>query len=170
MTELPPELSAYRPCVGIALFNRQGAVFLGRRRGLAADEKYAWQMPQGGIDPGEDSTAAAARELREETNVRSVEFLAEAREWLVYDLPQPMLRKSWRNRYRGQAQKWIAFRFTGDENEINIETPDDGAKPEFSEWRWEKLESVADLVVPFKRAVYRDVVKLFKRYAVGGIK
>ncbi|WP_342363523.1 RNA pyrophosphohydrolase [Terrarubrum flagellatum] len=166
---LPPELADYRACVGIALFNHEGDVFIGRRRGLAADEKYAWQMPQGGIDEGETPREAAARELREETNVASAEFLAEAPRWLAYDLPKPMLRKSWRNRYRGQAQKWIAFRFVGDEGEINIETPDGGEKPEFSHWRWEKLEATVDLVVPFKRAVYRDVAKLFKRHTRGDL-
>lgn len=158
-------MSAYRPCVGIALFNGAGKVFIGRRLGLAPDERYAWQMPQGGIDADEDPRAAAARELREETNISSVEFLAEAPRWLTYDLPRPMLRKSWKGRFRGQAQKWIAFRFAGDEAEINIATPDHGAKPEFAEWRWERLDAVADLVVPFKRQVYRDVVKLFAPYA-----
>lgn len=162
---LPADLSAYRPCVGIALFNPSGRIFMGRRLGLGRREKYAWQMPQGGIDGDEEPLAAAARELREETNVSSVEFLAEAPEWLVYDLPQPMLRKSWKGRFRGQAQKWIAFRFVGDEREIDIDTPDHGAKPEFAEWRWERLDAAPDLVVPFKRQVYRDVAKLFAPYA-----
>ncbi len=165
MTDLPAHLSAYRPCVGIALFNRAGRVFIGRRKGLADDEAYAWQMPQGGIDRGEDVRAAAARELREETNVVSVDFLAESAEWLTYDLPAPMLRKTWRNRYRGQAQKWIAYRFTGADGEIDIHRPAGGEKPEFSAWRWERLDAVADLVVPFKQPVYRDVVKLFAEFA-----
>ena len=165
MTKPPPEFSAYRPCVGIALFNRSGEVFIGRRLGLAADERYAWQMPQGGIDAGEEIIAAAKRELREETNVRSVELLEEAPRWLIYDLPQPVARKSWRNRFRGQAQKWVAFRFVGDESEINIEAPDNGVKPEFAAWRWENLDAVADLVVPFKRSVYRDVTQLFAAHA-----
>ena len=167
MSDLPANLSDYRPCVGIALFNRAGFVFIGRRRGLPPHEAYAWQMPQGGIDRGEDVRQAAARELREETSVASIEFLAEAPDWLVYDLPKSMLRKSWRNRYRGQAQKWIAFRFTGRDGEVNILRPAGGEKPEFSDWRWEKLSAVADLVVPFKQQVYRDVVKLFAPYAKG---
>jgi putative (di)nucleoside polyphosphate hydrolase len=162
----PPDFSAYRPCVGIALFNSAGLVFAGRRRGLDPADPYAWQMPQGGIDRGETPREAAARELREETNVVSAEFLAEAPDWLVYDLPEQMLRRSWRNRYRGQAQKWIALRFVGDESEIDIATPAGGEKPEFSAWRWEKLAALPDLIVPFKQAVYRDVARLFAGYAV----
>lgn len=165
MAPSAPDRSAYRPCVGIALFDRQGRVFAGRRRGLKPDEEFAWQMPQGGIDRGESARAAAARELREETNIVSVDFLAEAPDWLLYDLPGPMLRKSWRNRYRGQAQKWIAFRFTGRDSEIDIERPAGGEKPEFSAWRWERLDRLPALVVPFKRAVYEDVVKLFAPFA-----
>ena len=114
----------YRPCVGVMLVNAQGLVFIGRRRNKRQPEHVApgheWQMPQGGIDPGEQPYAAALRELREETNVRSVELIAEAPDWYSYDLPQDVAKKAWRGGYRGQTQKWFALRFTGHESEIDI--------------------------------------------------
>lgn len=158
----------YRPCVGIALFNRQGQVWTGRRVGVretidAADEPiFAWQMPQGGIDKGEDPYKAALRELYEETNVQSVTLLAEAQEWFSYDLDKSIIRKGWRGKYRGQTQKWFALQFTGDESEINVVTPANGAHPaEFSDWQWRELEETPDLIVPFKRRVYQQVVLEF---------
>lgn len=160
---------AYRPCVGIALFNAEGLVFIGRRRSKRSNDQatagYEWQMPQGGIDLGELPRAAALRELREETSVSSVSFLAEAPHWLTYDLPVDVTRKAWRGRYKGQTQKWFAFRFEGDEREINILKPDGGYKPEFDAWRWERIERLPELIIPFKRQVYEDVVSQFRPFA-----
>ena len=160
----------YRPCVGVMLLNREGLVFVGRRRSDAGSEHvadgYAWQMPQGGIDPGEDPYVAALRELYEETNVRSVTLLAEAPQWYAYDLPSVVAGRAWRGRYRGQTQKWFALRFTGDDSEIDIANPGGGGHdPEFIDWRWEPMKNLPALVVPFKRAVYERVVKEFASWA-----
>jgi putative (di)nucleoside polyphosphate hydrolase len=161
--------SSYRPCVGIALFNAEGLVFIGRRRSKRAVDPaalgYEWQMPQGGINAGEMPRAAALRELREETGVSSVSFLAEAPHWLTYDLPNDLTRRSWKGRYKGQMQKWFAFRFEGDEREINIALPEGGLKPEFDAWRWEKIERLPALIIPFKREVYESVVRTFSPLA-----
>lgn len=164
MEELP-----YRPCVGVMLINPQGLVFVGRRRAEggadAREGSYAWQMPQGGIDPGEDPYAAAVRELYEETGVRSVELLAEAPDWYSYDLPAVVAGRAWKGRYRGQTQKWFAFRFTGDEAEIDIGRPGGGHKPEFDEWRWERMLRLPELIIPFKRPVYERVIADFRHLA-----
>ena len=118
-------------------------------------------MPQGGIDEGEDPLAAAQRELYEETNVRAATLLAEAPEWLAYDLPEEALSR-FGGRYRGQTQKWFLFRFEGEDAEIDIHHPAGGAhKPEFADWRWERFEALPDLVVPFKRDIYVRVAALF---------
>jgi putative (di)nucleoside polyphosphate hydrolase len=148
------------------LLNREGRVFLGRRRSEAGPEHvsngYAWQMPQGGIDPGEDAYAAALRELYEETNVRSVALLAEAPDWYAYDLPAVVAGRAWKGRYRGQTQKWFAFRFIGSEDEIDISHPGGGRhKPEFDAWRWENMDRLTELIIPFKRPVYEKVVEAF---------
>ena len=159
----------YRPCVGVALINRDGAAFIGHRKRDDAEivGPHAWQMPQGGIDPGEAPIAAARRELYEETNVVSAEFVAEAPDWLSYDLPVRATGR-WRGVYRGQTQKWFLFRFTGDESEIDVDHPAGGAHAaEFDAWRWERLEKIPELVVPFKRAVYEEVVALFAPLAAG---
>ena len=159
----------YRPCVGIALFNRAGLVFVGRRKVGSKDGslRHAWQMPQGGIDEGEAAKDAALRELYEETNVRSVEPLAESADWLSYEIPTPLAGLAWKGRYVGQRQKWHAFRFTGEESEIDVEHPAGGEhKPEFGAWRWERLERVPKLIVPFKRAVYEKIAKEFARFAM----
>ncbi len=144
------------------LVNAQGLVFVGRRRNKRQPEHvapgYEWQMPQGGIDPGEDPYAAALRELHEETNVRSVEKIAEAPDWYSYDLPQDVAKKAWRGGYRGQTQKWFALRFTGDDSEIDIHDPGPGHKPEFDAWRWEDVSRLPELIIPFKRQVYEQVV------------
>lgn len=164
-----PETLPYRPCVGVALFNAVGQVFIGERRGGSEHSHVtrAWQMPQGGIDPGEEPFAAAKRELHEETSVASVELIAEAPEWFVYDLPPELLGVAWKGRYRGQRQKWFAFRFLGRESEIDVLSPPDGHKPEFASWRWEALERLPDLVVPFKRPVYEQVVAAFRDVGAG---
>jgi putative (di)nucleoside polyphosphate hydrolase len=160
-------LSVYRPCVGVAVFNREGCVFVGRRRvGANANLRHAWQMPQGGIDAGEEPLEAARRELYEETNIRSVALLGAFEEWLSYDIPTPLAGLAWKGRYRGQRQKWFAFRFLGEDSEIDVERPGGGIhKPEFGMWRWERLERVPSLIVPFKREVYQRVAQEFARFA-----
>jgi len=157
----------YRPCVGIALFDAQGRVFIGRRLREEGAERpsHEWQMPQGGIDPGEDPRTAVLRELYEETSVTSVAVLAEASDWLSYDLPADNTTR-WKGKYIGQTQKWFALRFTGKDSEIDIARPGGGAhRPEFEEWRWENLATLPELIVPFKRAVYEDVVRQFAPFA-----
>lgn len=156
----------YRPSVGVALFNQEGMVFLGRRKKRRVASKdsvgHEWQMPQGGIDKGETPRAAALRELYEETNVASVSLLAEAPQWLSYDLPPDVAVNRWRGRFRGQRQKWFAFRFEGQDSEIDIDRPAKGAHPpEFDAWRWERIEELPALVIPFKRQVYEVVVATF---------
>ncbi len=160
----------YRPCVGLTLINREGLVFLGRRRREAGpehvDDEHAWQMPQGGIDPGEEPYGAALRELHEETSVRSVELLAEAPDWYSYDLPAAVAGRAWRGRYRGQTQRWFALRFTGPDDEIDIIRPGGGRhKAEFDAWRWERLERLPGLIIPFKRPVYEKVAAAFAHLA-----
>jgi putative (di)nucleoside polyphosphate hydrolase len=161
----------YRSCVGVMLLNKEGLVFIGRRHSDSDNvpDGYAWQMPQGGIDPGEDPYQAALRELYEETSVRSVSLLAEAPEWYAYDLPTMVAGRAWRGRYRGQNQKWFAFRFEGDDSEINIRQPGGGHhRPEFDEWRWEEMHRLPELIIPFKRSVYENVVKAFGSLAPQG--
>ena len=164
MAQLP-----YRPCAGVALFNREGRVFIGRRPQQAGPEhvqgQYAWQMPQGGIDAGEEPLLAARRELFEETNIRSVRLLMEAPEWYSYDLPAEILGETWKGRYRGQTQKWFAFRFEGDEREIAINPPPGGHTAEFDRWDWKPMIDLPELIVPFKRQVYEQVVAAFRHLA-----
>ncbi|MBK8008970.1 MAG: RNA pyrophosphohydrolase [Rhizobiales bacterium] len=158
----------YRPCVGLAVFNAQGKVFVGRRLGGPehVDNEHEWQMPQGGIDDGEAPYEAALRELYEETSIRSIRRLGETEGWLKYDIPRDIAGEAWKGKYRGQKQKWYALRFTGHENEINITTPGGGGhKPEFAEWRWDTLANTPDLIVPFKRGVYEDVVRAFGEFS-----
>ena len=157
----------YRPCVGVMVLNRAGYVFVGRRSNGPehVDPTHAWQMPQGGIDPGEDPWGAALRELYEETNIRSVERLGETRDWLTYDIPPEIIGQAWKGKYRGQRQKWFALRFTGDEREIDVTHPAGGHEPEFLDWRWEPMQNLPALVVPFKRQVYEQVVAEFSRFA-----
>jgi putative (di)nucleoside polyphosphate hydrolase len=156
----------YRACVGVMVLNASGLAFLGRRIDGPEhiDRIHIWQMPQGGVDPGEDPWPAALRELYEETNIRSVEKLGEMEEWLVYDIPPEILAKAWRGRYRGQKQKWFAVRFNGDESEIDVVHPGNGHKPEFSAWRWEPMQNLPELIVPFKRQVYQRVVDEFAKF------
>jgi putative (di)nucleoside polyphosphate hydrolase len=157
----------YRDCVGVAVFNAAGRVFIGRRKvdpllEDASEITAPWQMPQGGIDKGEDPHAAAVRELYEETSIRSIELIAEAPDWIYYDLPDSSLGIALKGKYRGQRQRWFAFRFIGPESEIDVEHPGDGSAPaEFDIWRWEALERLPDLIVPFKRDAYLEVVAAF---------
>ena len=158
----------YRDCVGVAVFNAHGNVFLGHRKpegdpDQSAKQGFAWQMPQGGVDKGEDPLRAALRELYEETNIASVSLLAEAPEWIYYDLPDELVGVAWKGKYRGQRQRWFAFAFTGPDSEIDVTHPGGGKfKPEFSTWRWEKLSRAPSLIVPFKRPAYEQVVEAFR--------
>ena len=158
----PSGTSAYRPCVGILLLNAAGLVWIGRRFDKANEEGKGlwWQMPQGGIDKGEEPRDAALRELAEETAITSAEVIAEAPRWYNYDLPDHLRGKSWNGKYRGQTQKWFALRFTGEDSEIDLAPP--GHKQEFDAWRWAKMEDVAALVVAFKRPVYEQVIAAFR--------
>ena len=158
----------YRPNVGLAIFSKKGHVLLGRRAGVRKDEnRYAWQMPQGGIDRGETPGEAAIRELHEETGLLSkhVELLEEIEPWLFYDFP-PELKAKLSGPFYGQRQKWFAFRFKGRDADVRL----DAHSPEFSDWRWAALESAPGLVIPFKRATYEEVARRFKKYTVGASK
>jgi putative (di)nucleoside polyphosphate hydrolase len=165
----PTPHPGYRVCVGVMLLNMRGEVFVGRRRDKKKREHvapgYEWQMPQGGVDPGEPPLQAARRELYEETNVRSADLVAEAPAWFAYDLPGDVAKDAWRGRYRGQTQKWFALRFTGAEGEIDVAAPA-GHKPEFDAWRWARLDELPGLIIPFKRPVYERVVEAFRALAV----
>jgi len=165
---MPPfESLPYRPCAGMMVLNRAGLVFIGRRSSGPEhiDATHVWQMPQGGIDRGEDPYNGALRELYEETNISSVEKLGEIAEWLVYDLPREIVGQAWKGKFRGQKQKWYALRFTGLESEINIASPAGGHKPEFIDWRWVAMSKLPELVVPFKRQTYERVVAEFRKFA-----
>lgn len=144
----------YRPCVGVMLLNDRGQVFVAKRR----DSKDSWQMPQGGIDEGESVREAALRELEEEIGTGKAEILAETTEKLRYDLPDHLLGKVWKGRWRGQEQVWIAARFTGTDADIDLATE----HPEFDAWKWVDADDLPSLIVPFKRPVYEAVLKEFK--------
>ncbi|MEF2072087.1 RNA pyrophosphohydrolase [Consotaella aegiceratis] len=156
----------YRPCVGVMVLNSERLVWVGHRKFSENHEltgaSRLWQMPQGGIDPGEEPLAAAKRELYEETGIRSVELAAESSGWINYDLPPELLGVALKGRYRGQTQKWFAFHFTGDASEVAIDPPPDGHPAEFDEWAWKPMDEVLDLIVPFKRSVYQVVIREFR--------
>lgn len=157
----PSELP-YRQGVGILLFNADGEVFVGQR----LDSKLeAWQMPQGGIDKGEDPVTAALRELEEETGVPAnlVEIIAETPDWHYYDLPGDMIGTVWKGRYAGQRQKWFAMKFLGTDADVAIDT----RHPEFKAWRWATADTLVMLAVPFKRDLYTDVIGILAPSAAG---
>ncbi|QTD55972.1 RNA pyrophosphohydrolase [Parasphingorhabdus cellanae] len=150
----------YRPCAGIMLADKNGKIFVGQRLD-AKDSAYpdAWQMPQGGIDDGEESEAAAIRELEEETGITAahVEIIARSAEEYYYDLPDELLGKIWKGKYRGQRQSWFLMRFTGEDRHVNIATE----HAEFSDWKWAKPSDLPDMIVPFKKDLYRAILKEF---------
>ncbi|MCP4183488.1 MAG: RNA pyrophosphohydrolase [Hyphomicrobiales bacterium] len=163
------QLSAltYRKCVGIMVLNRENKIWMGHRPAIFNDEFKAsdgkrWQMPQGGIEKGEKPLLAAKRELWEETGIKTASLLAEAPEWLNYDLPADLVGTALKGKYRGQTQKWFAFRFEGSESEINITHPPEGAPIEFDQWQWVDIHELPLRIVKFKRQVYEQVVNAFQ--------
>ena len=154
-----PTTLPYRPCAGVMLLNRDGKVFVGQRFDTTVE---AWQMPQGGIDDGEDAEAAAIRELGEETGVApdKVALIAVAPHELFYDLPADLVGKVWKGKWRGQRQRWFLFRFLGEDKDVNIAT----AHPEFRTWRWIEPAELPRIIVPFKKALYEQVLEAFAGY------
>ena len=148
----------YRPCVGLMLINHDGQIFVGRRIDQTVE---AWQMPQGGIDDQETPIEAGLREMKEEIGTDKAVLLRELDEWLCYDLPQHLLGVALQGRYRGQKQKWLALRFSGRDDDINIKTQE----PEFAAWKWVSVNDLAQIIVPFKRAIYTQIASAFRDLA-----
>lgn len=148
-------MKPYRNCVGLLVINKNGDVFIGKR---IDSNLNAWQMPQGGIEAYEDPKTAGIREMEEEIGTKNAELIGEMSEWLNYDIPENLSHRLWNGKYRGQTQKWLAFKFLGDDSEINIKTK----VPEFKEWKWENHKNLPSLAVPFKRDIYKKVIKEFE--------
>ena len=144
------------------VLNKDGLIWIGRRSDAKnkIDHGAWWQMPQGGIDEGENPELAAKRELFEETSIRSVDLIGQQSAWLNYDLPAELIGTKWGGRYRGQTQKWFALRFLGEDSEVNLAPP--GHKQEFDQWRWARMDELLALIVPFKRGVYEQVLADFR--------
>lgn len=150
----------YRHGVGMMLFNARGEVFVAKRIDTISE---AWQMPQGGIDEGENPREAALRELKEEIGTDCATVLAESADWYCYDLPESLVPKIWGGKYRGQKQKWFALRLNGDDALIDIHG---GDHPEFCAWKWVEINALPDLIVPFKRDLYAALVNEFREFAL----
>jgi putative (di)nucleoside polyphosphate hydrolase len=159
MSSLP-----YRPNVGAVLFSRDGHVFVARRADMPNAEGPAggWQLPQGGIDEGEDPGTAVLRELEEEIGTRKAEIIGEHPDWLTYDLPPDLLGIAWRGRFRGQRQRWFAMRFLGEDSDIRLDLD---PHPEFDAWRWAPLAELPAMAVWFKRPIYEVLAQSFARFA-----
>ncbi|MGH1352696.1 MAG: RNA pyrophosphohydrolase [Methyloligellaceae bacterium] len=155
----------YRRCAGIALLNEDGRVWVGKRtpRKWDATSSFLWQMPQGGVDQGEDPYEAAKRELYEETGINNAELICEIDEWLTYEIPDELLGVALKGKYRGQIQKWYIMRFTGQDQDVNLSPP--GHSPEFDSWRWAEIDELPELIIPFKQNVYRQIVLELKKIA-----
>ena len=147
----------YRPCTGVMLINPEKFVFVGQRIDTTME---AWQMPQGGIDDGEDPKDCAFRELKEEIGTNNASIVARSNDWLTYDLPDNLIGKVWGGKYRGQKQIWFLMKFLGNDSDINLETHN----PEFSSWRWVDVKDLPGMIVPFKRKLYRSVINEFSSY------
>lgn len=154
---LPYDQRPYRLGVGIVLLNPQGEVFVAQRLDTDAD---AWQMPQGGMDAGEDPRDTAFREMEEEIGTNNAVCIAETEDWITYDLPEDLADKVWKGRFRGQKQKWFLLEFLGNDSDINIDTE----HPEFKDWKWATFEHLPDLIISFKRPLYEQVVVAFSAY------
>lgn len=152
MSSLP-----YRLGVGVMLLNARGEVFVAQRIDMRTE---AWQMPQGGMDEGESPETTAFRELEEEIGTANAQIIAQTENWLTYDLPDELIPKVWGGKYRGQKQHWFLMRFQGDDDEINLETEE----PEFFQWKWIPPQQLPDMIVPFKRKLYQDVIQSFASY------
>lgn len=165
MTTTPPPADPqslpYRAGVGIMVLNREGLAWVGRRADAHDDaEACWWQMPQGGIDDDEDPERAAFRELFEETSIKSIEIITQTPDWLTYDLPPHLISKVWGGRYRGQRQKWYLVRFIGEETEIDLGAPG-SPNAEFVAWRWCAPKDLPSVIIPFKRDLYNEVLRIF---------